>query len=102
MSIACRECCCGGAFDTLVVRDKSRAFSSVEFISHLPNYYTCCAEFEDFTLVEDSEYAIVKTSYEEDRWFTGSDGERFDNCEVKKISAKELQEKLPKTFACLQ
>ena len=98
MSLACRECNSHGSFDTLILFSKNGKFKSEEAVSHYQNFYTDCANIDDFTAVSRSKFMIVKTKTAESCWNTGNDGSALSDCEIKRISARELKERLPKTY----
>lgn len=101
MSIACRECGRVGSFNTLVIFQADGKFDLKKPVSHYANYYTDCANFDDFPQVEASRFMIVQQRESDDRLFTGTDGDLLEQTEHKLVSEKELQEALPTTFSKL-
>jgi hypothetical protein len=98
MSLACRECNSHGSFDTLILFSKNGEFEAKKPASHFENFCTDCASIDDFTAVTKSKFMIVKTKTAESCWNTGNDGPALSDCETKRISARELKQRLPKTY----
>lgn len=101
MSLACLECGHGGEFDTMICRVPAEGSIVNCFISHLPNYYTCCARIDDFKPVDRSEYIIAVEAEAQGSWCTGNDGPQIKDTKFKFISEEDLKKKLPKIYSWL-